>query len=245
MNVLDPGGDNGEVWKGWPMALTRRSLLRRGAAGLLAICCLNWRYARAEIGGLFDMILGENLESGAERGSPSGDEITLGVSAAFSGPSRGLGRELYRGAKAYFDHVNENGLLGRRIALKLYDDGYQPDPCVRNTMKLMLEDRVFLLFGYVGTPTVTRVLPLLKKFQNERVYLFFLYRRPATKGTALWRFCFQFAGLLSAGDQRSGEEFRSGGEKAHCRILSGRRLRPERMGGRQGGPTGARRRICR
>ena len=119
------------------------------------------------------MILGENLESGAERGSPSGNEITLGVSAAFSGPSRGLGRELYRGAKAYFDHVNENGLLGRRIALKLYDDGYQPDPCVRNTMKLMLEDRVFLLFGYVGTPTVTRVLPLLKKFQNERVYLFF------------------------------------------------------------------------
>ena len=40
-------------------------------------------------------------------------------------------------------------------------------------MKLMLEDRVFLLFGYVGTPTVTRVLPLLKKFQDERVYLFF------------------------------------------------------------------------
>ena len=104
---------------------------------------------------------------------PSRNEITLGVSAAFSGPSRGLGRELYRGAKAYFDYVNENSLLGSKIVLKLYDDGYQPDPCVRNTMKLMLEDRVFLLFGYVGTPTVTRVLPLLKKFQNERVYLFF------------------------------------------------------------------------
>lgn len=119
------------------------------------------------------MVLAENPESGTGMMSQSGNEITLGVSAAFSGPSRGLGRELYRGAKAYFDHVNENSLLGRRIVLKLYDDGYQPDPCVRNTMKLMLEDRVFLLFGYVGTPTVTRVLPLLKKFQNERVYLFF------------------------------------------------------------------------
>ena len=37
----------------------------------------------------------------------------------------------------------------------------------------MLEDQVFLLFGYVGTPTVTRVLPMLKKFQDQQVYLFF------------------------------------------------------------------------
>ena len=40
-------------------------------------------------------------------------------------------------------------------------------------MTLMLEDRVFALFGYVGTPTVTRVLPMLKKFQDQTVYLFF------------------------------------------------------------------------
>ena len=50
------------------------------------------------------------------------------------------------------------GIGGRRIVVKPYDDGYQPDPCVENTLKLMLEDRVFLLFGYVGTPTVTRAL---------------------------------------------------------------------------------------
>ena len=101
-------------------------------------------------------------------------EIILGMSAAFSGPSRGLGIELYRGAWAYFEHVNRaGGISGRRITLKLYDDGYQPDASVNNTMKLMLEDQVFLLFGYVGTPTVTRVLPILKKFQDESVFLFF------------------------------------------------------------------------
>ena len=101
-------------------------------------------------------------------------EITLGMSAAFSGSSRGLGIELYRGASAYFEHVNnQGGIRGRRIAIKTYDDGYQPDPSVRNTMTLMLEDQVFLLFGYVGTPTVTRVLPMLKKFQDRNIYLFF------------------------------------------------------------------------
>ena len=102
------------------------------------------------------------------------DEIILGVSAAFTGPSRGLGIELYRGAMAYFQHVNEGGgIHGRSVKLKLYDDGYQPVPAVTNTMQLMLEDQVYALFGYVGTPTVTRVLPLLKKFQDENFLLFF------------------------------------------------------------------------
>ncbi len=101
-------------------------------------------------------------------------QIVLGVSAAFSGPSRGLGIELYRGAMACFNHVNSvGGINGRKIVLKTYDDGYQPNPCVENTVKLTLDDQVFALFGYVGTPTVTRVLPLLKKFQDEKMFLFF------------------------------------------------------------------------
>ena len=108
-------------------------------------------------------------DSGAD-----GGRIVLGMSAAFSGPSMGLGIELYRGASAYFEHVNSaGGVHGREIVLKTYDDGYQPDPSVQNTMTLMLEDKVFALFGYVGTPTVTRVLPMLKKFQDTTVYLFF------------------------------------------------------------------------
>ncbi|MCY4531012.1 MAG: ABC transporter substrate-binding protein [Gammaproteobacteria bacterium] len=101
-------------------------------------------------------------------------KIVLGMSAAFSGPSRGLGIELYRGATAYFTHVNRtSGVNGRQIVLKTYDDGYQPNQSVENTVKLMLQDQVFALFGYVGTPTVTRVLPMLKKFQDEKMFLFF------------------------------------------------------------------------
>ena len=104
----------------------------------------------------------------------SDSEIVLGTSAAFSGPSRGLGIELFRGASAYFEHINRRGgVRGRKIVIRTYDDGYQPDPSVQNTMSLMLKDEVFALFGYVGTPTVTRVLPMLKKFQERQVYLFF------------------------------------------------------------------------
>ena len=153
--------------------LTRRSLLRRGLFGLLALSWGGWRDVGAQTGGS-EGVSAENPESGDGSEGVYDGKIVLGMSAAFSGPSRGLGSELYRGARSYFNYVNENGGVGgRRIVFKLYDDGYQPDPCVKNTMKLMVEDRVFLLFGYVGTPTVTRALPLLKKFQDERVYLFF------------------------------------------------------------------------
>ena len=134
---------------------TRRSLIGGSIVG-----GLTWPWLRASA---------ETAVAGV-----TDSEIILGMSAAFSGPSRGLGIELYRGAWAYFEHINRaGGISGRRVTLKLYDDGYQPDASVNNTMQLMLEDQVFLLFGYVGTPTVTRVLPILKKFQDENVFLFF------------------------------------------------------------------------
>ncbi len=173
MNERDGNGHSGEQPDSPSALLTRRTLLRRGLAGLLAVSCAGWKDADTVLGGR-NMVSAQEAGSETEFAGATDDEIILGMSAAFSGPSRGLGSELYRGAMAYFNHVNaRGGVAGRKITVKLYDDGYQPDPCVRNTMKLMLEDNVFLLFGYVGTPTVTRVLPLLKKFQDEQVYLFF------------------------------------------------------------------------
>ncbi len=146
--------------------ITRRALLRSGLAWCAATPWLKPLRAVADA----------DAGQAAPQMVPgvTDTEIVLGMSAAFSGPSRGLGIELYRGATAYFDHVNEQGgIAGRNVILKTYDDGYQPAPSVRNTLKLMLQDQVFLLFGYVGTPTVTRVLPMLKKFQDRDILLFF------------------------------------------------------------------------
>jgi branched-chain amino acid transport system substrate-binding protein len=101
-------------------------------------------------------------------------DIVLGMSAAFSGPARALGIELYRGAMTYFGHVNENGgVHGRRIAIAAYDDGYNPDPAVDNALRLIDRDNVLALFQFVGTPTGTRVLPLLKRYDRENVMLLF------------------------------------------------------------------------
>jgi len=96
------------------------------------------------------------------------------MSAAFTGATGGLGTELYRGSMAYIEHINNTGgVNGRKIYIKAYDDGYNPRPAIENTIKLVEQDKVFLLFDYVGTPTVTRVLPLLKRYHKENIFLFF------------------------------------------------------------------------
>lgn len=102
------------------------------------------------------------------------EPLRIGMSAAFQGPSRALGIELYRGAQAYFRKVNAaGGLGGHPIELIVRDDGYNPGPAVLNTIELVQRQKVILLFGYVGTPTVTRVLPLLKGgFDRPQLLMF-------------------------------------------------------------------------
>jgi ABC-type branched-subunit amino acid transport system substrate-binding protein len=101
-------------------------------------------------------------------------EVVLGMSAAFSGASSQLGIELYRGSMAYFDHINSSGgLKGVTVRIKAYDDAYDPTKAILNTLKLIEQDHVFALFNYVGTPTVTRVLPVLTRFQSRQMFLLF------------------------------------------------------------------------
>ncbi len=102
------------------------------------------------------------------------DDIVIGMSAAFKGPSRGLGIELYRGSMAYIESINRaGGVHGRKIVIKAYNDGYNPIPAIENTINLVEKDQVLLLFDYVGTPTVTRILPLLKRYNDSAISLFF------------------------------------------------------------------------
>ncbi|MGR9046987.1 MAG: ABC transporter substrate-binding protein [Gammaproteobacteria bacterium] len=114
------------------------------------------------------------LSNRARTDEAGSTEIVLGNSAAYRGASRDLGIELYRGAMAYFELINSTGgINGKPIHILALDDNYNPQPAVANTIELIEQDHLNLLFGYVGTPTVTRILPLLKKFEKKHVYLFF------------------------------------------------------------------------
>lgn len=86
--------------------------------------------------------------------------IVLGQSVPLTGPAAQLGLQMQLGAKAYFDAVNAaGGVGGLPIVLRTLDDGYDPARCKANTEKF-IQDDVFALFGYVGTPTSLAALPL-------------------------------------------------------------------------------------
>jgi ABC-type branched-subunit amino acid transport system substrate-binding protein len=98
--------------------------------------------------------------SSAESGVSPGT-VLLGQSAPLTGPAAALGTEMRTGAKVYFDYVNaKGGVYGRKIELRSLDDGYEPARTVPNTKKLIEEEKVFALFGYVGTPTSVAALPV-------------------------------------------------------------------------------------
>ena len=92
--------------------------------------------------------------------------ITVGQSAALSGPAAELGNDMRKGILAYFDTVNKaGGVNGRKLVLKSLDDGYEANRAAENTKKLIQED-VFALLGYVGTPTSEAAKPI---FTEARV----------------------------------------------------------------------------
>ena len=111
----------------------------------------------------FSIATGAALVAGFHTAQAQEERIVLGQSAAFTGPAAQLGIQFHAGAKLYFDLLNAQGGVGRRaIEIRQLDDGYEPDRCVANTKKL-IDDDVFALFGYIGTPTGVAALPLATK----------------------------------------------------------------------------------
>jgi branched-chain amino acid transport system substrate-binding protein len=88
-------------------------------------------------------------------------EIVIGQSCALKGPAQALGEGIRDGALIYFRKINSNGgIRGRKIRLITYDDGYEPGSCLENTNRLISQDGVFTLFGFVGTTTSRAAVPI-------------------------------------------------------------------------------------
>lgn len=101
------------------------------------------------------------------------DRIVFGSSLALKGHAGYLGRQMLHGALACIKEANSlGGIHGRRIDLVTYDDSYDPAKCLANTQKLIIEDKVFALFGYVGTPTTVKVLPMIEDARIPLVGMF-------------------------------------------------------------------------
>ncbi|HKO47201.1 MAG TPA: ABC transporter substrate-binding protein [Polyangiaceae bacterium] len=87
-------------------------------------------------------------------------EITLGMSAVFSGPTRQLGENMKLGLETAFWAANQQGgVHGRKLTLIALDDGYEASRVVGTMRELIEQRRVFAVVGNVGTPTSALAAP--------------------------------------------------------------------------------------
>jgi len=110
---------------------------------------------------------------GGDAGAPgvTDTSVLLGTTQPLTGPAAPGYSKISAAMTAYFDFANENGgVHGRKIDLKVVDDGYDPTRTATATNDLVLKDHVFALVGALGTPTHTAVLDFVK--QNKVPDLF-------------------------------------------------------------------------
>ncbi len=91
--------------------------------------------------------------SGAQRSDPGITSSSIKIGGTF--PLTGVA-SLYKtipaAEKAYFDYINDHGgVRGRKIDFSILDDGYDPSRTVPLTQQLVEQDKVFAVFGSLGT----------------------------------------------------------------------------------------------
>lgn len=91
-------------------------------------------------------------------------EIKIGTTAPYSGPLSGLA--VYGEAQtAFFRMINDNGgINGRKINFLSLDNAFSPPKAVEQTRKLVEDDGVFAIAGFLGTPTNAAV----QKYLNDK-----------------------------------------------------------------------------
>ena len=122
------------------------------------------------------LLLGALTCAGAALAGPgvSATEVVLGQPAAFSGPSAGLGVEMWRGASAAFAEANDaGGVHGRKVRIVAADDAFNPEQAAPVALRLLKDEQVFALFGGVGDATLMKVLPVLLRASQREQALYF------------------------------------------------------------------------
>jgi len=90
-----------------------------------------------------------------------GNIIRLGMSGPFSGGLNSVGYQFLLGAEIYLQNLNDNGgVYGRKIEIIAKDDRYEPKIAIENVHELIDKEKIFALFGIIGTPVAEAAFPI-------------------------------------------------------------------------------------
>ena len=100
----------------------------------------------------------------AQEAGITGKTLTIGCSAALTGPLAGLGQDVKLGAEAALAHINSRGgINGRTLQFNIVDDAYVPQRTTDNIKQILSQGNTFALLSCIGTPNNTSILPLIEE----------------------------------------------------------------------------------
>ncbi len=90
-------------------------------------------------------------------------EILIGSCSALSGVAGGLGSQQLVGAEAYFNYINDaGGIFGRKIAVRRYDDQYDPKR-KEQAFAHFKADKCFMAAFFTGSVTSVWYVPQMEQ----------------------------------------------------------------------------------
>ena len=100
----------------------------------------------------------------AQEGGISGKTLSIGCSAALTGPLGGFGQDVKQGAEAALAQINaRGGVHGRTLQFQLVDDAYVPQRTTDNVKQMIGQGSAFALLSCVGTANNSAILPLVEE----------------------------------------------------------------------------------
>ena len=104
--------------------------------------------------------------------------ILIGGTSPLTGPAAAYA-SVARGAKAYFQSVNDKGGVSKRkIEYKVVDDAYNPAQTVQAVRRLVEQDKVFAIFNSLGTEHNLAIRPYLNQSKVPQLF--------AASGATTW-----------------------------------------------------------
>ena len=109
-------------------------------------------------------LLAAAASAGLSAAPAAAQDIKVGVTTAVTGQVAANVKEVLDGANLYLDWVNSRGgVQGRKIALEILDDAFDPKKAGENARVLIEERNVDVLFLSRGTPHTQAIIPHLEK----------------------------------------------------------------------------------
>ena len=129
---------------------------------------------RAAVATASALALGVGLAAPAMAADPgvSKSEIVIGTTTPLTGPAATGYSLIPRAVQAYFNYLNKSGgIYGRKVKLVVKDDQYNPAKTQSVTNELILNDKIFAMFGALGTDQHQTVVDTLNKKKIPDVFI--------------------------------------------------------------------------